>query len=71
MNKFNLDLSSCTYTTSPPNKYHEDDIIDDFMEYVRHVELDSDAIYNIPGILKRYDRKKKYTFKEKLEILFK
>jgi len=69
-NIYNMDLSSCTMTTGSPNKYHEDDIIDDFLEHVRYTELESDAISNIWAILKRYDRRKEYSFKDKLKILF-
>lgn len=61
-------LVSCTMT-SHNNKYHEDHIIDQFMTWVKHTELDSDAINNIQTLLKVYDKKK--TFKQKLIALFK
>ena len=70
-NIFAMDTSSCTMTISPPNKYHKDDIIDEFLQYVRYTELESDAISNISVLLKAYERKRQYSFKEKLSILFK
>lgn len=70
-NIFTMDTTSCSMTISPPNKYHKDDIIDKFLQYVRYTELESDAISNISVILKTYERKKQYSFKEELSILFK
>ena len=49
-----------TFTFSQvENKYHEDYIINQFMEYVRYAPLDQDAIYNIPRILRRYEQSKR------------
>ena len=70
MSKFSLDTSECTMTIWPPNKYHKDDIINEFLEWVRHTKLEDDAINNIPIVLKWYERRKIYTFKEKIKILF-
>ena len=49
-----------TFTFSQvENKYHKDDIINQFMEYVRYAPLDQDAISNIPRILRRYEQSKR------------
>lgn len=54
-------LNNYTMTISPPNKYHEDDMIDEFLEFVRYTKNESDAIYNIHKIIKRYTKKEKNT----------
>jgi len=43
---FNLDTDSYT-TAISKNKYHEDDIIDEFIEFVRYTKKEEDAIKNI------------------------
>ena len=71
MQYWNADLTQCTMTTSPPNEYHKDDTINDFMIWVRHTELESDAIDNIQVLLKAYEKKydRKKTFLQKLKGL--
>ena len=61
---------TCTVSASM-NKYHKDDIINEFLEWIRYTGLESDAINNIPVIIKWYEKRRKYTFLEKLRILFK
>jgi hypothetical protein len=50
-----------------PNKYSEDYIVNEFMEFVWKKKKE-DALYNIPLILKEYDRRK--SFWQKLRELF-
>ena len=51
-----MKFQECTVTVSN-NRYHEDDITDQLLEYVRYTELESDAIDNIKVILKQHDKK--------------
>lgn len=42
---------TCTISN---NKYHEDDTINEIMQYVRYAYCDKDAIYNLTKILESY-----------------
>ena len=59
-------VTSSTVYANPPK--FEDEIINDFIEWVRNAPLESDAVNNIPVILKQYDRRK--TFWQRLHCLF-
>lgn len=52
--------------TTHPERY--DWLTDQFLEWVREVPLESDAVANIPRIIERYEKRK--TFWEKLKLLF-
>ena len=58
-NKIEMKKAETFTFSKKENKYHEDDIINEFMEYVRYAPLDIDAIYNIPRILQRYEGSKR------------
>lgn len=42
-------------TTEIPNKYHEDDEINEFLEWVRYTKLESDAVKNLQRLLDKHD----------------
>lgn len=62
----NYEVTSSTYSVYP-DKY-DDTIVQDFIDHVRNAPLESDAVHNIPVILRRYDRLK--TMKQRLLSLF-
>ena len=50
-----LDSELSTYTaTISNNKYHKDDTINEFLEFIRYTEDEKDAINNISVLLKDY-----------------
>lgn len=57
-----------TYTT---NVIKYDEVTDELLRWVREVPLESDAVANIPRILRRYDEKKtaKQLFKQLISKL--
>lgn len=61
-----LQVTSSTVSVNPPK--YEERVVNDLIKWVRDAPLESDAVHNIPVILKQYDRQK--TLGERLKCLF-
>lgn len=61
-------MTTCSATVTTSSSRFEDPIVEDFIEWVREVPLESDAVWNIPRILRAYDKTK--SLWQRLKCLF-